>query len=437
MKIEKKLAEVFLPIPYEDETFANTSPLSVCFTSSSETHSGTIGCRIGWQETPSTDTSTEAASISTPSTRMRSVADTKMRSTIEKWYAEQLIDPMDPENGSMAPIIAKLTSSTPRVQRNAAAPSVETSRNAQPANDDGGVDDDGSEYFRLNEDLHTFCALHKFNANKRLELLIARFNSDLKLKDCRLVPHTEIEIEVPTDMNIFEDMLWIDPIDVQRYQGKKYLKHVYDIITNHCSVINRNFEHHDLLIGDTPPTLNGALEALANIFSPRRPLNPTRRTSNSVVRRTNLNDSDRLNRFNIVVNVVRANNIPYRSRSERANNGGGARRTSLASTVQNCKQYFRPKDGGQLILFSSCLGFPFRSSSSRKCSTICDGNIQAENASHLNGGRFKSNVERTDCHSNQVSRHNLQLQSTSNSCYRSLQRGHQSNQGFSVVSHVR
>lgn len=234
----------------------------------------------------------------------------------------------------MAPIIAELTSSTPRVQRQAAAPSVDVSHIEHDAKVDSGAGD----LFRLNEDMHTFCALNKFNANKRLELLIARFNSDLKLKDCRLVPHTEIEIEVPTDLNnIFEDMLWIDPIDVQRYQGKKYLKHVYDIITNHCTVINRNFEHHDLLVGDTPPTLNGALEALANIFSPRRPLNPTRRTSHSIVRRPNLSDSDRINRFNIVVNVVRATNIPSRSRSERGNNGG-PRRSSLASTVQNCKE---------------------------------------------------------------------------------------------------
>lgn len=255
-----------------------------------------------------------------------------MRSTIEKWYEEQLIDPMDPENGTMAPIIAELTSATPRPP---AAQPIEASQNVDNVIADG----EASDLFRLNEDIHTFCALNKFNANKRLELLIARFNSDLKLKDCRLVPHTEIEIEVPTDLNIFEDMLWIDPIDVQRYQGKKYLKHVYDIITNHCTVINRNYEHHDLLIGDTPPTLNGALEALANIFSPRRPLNPTRRTSHSAVRRTNLNDSDRINRFNIVVNVVRASNIPYRSRTDRGTNGGGARRSSLASTVQNCKQF--------------------------------------------------------------------------------------------------
>lgn len=353
MKIEKKLAEIFLPIPCEDETFANTSPLTLCFASASETHSGTIGCRIGWNETASTHTSTAAVAIATPSARMRSVADTKMRSTIEKWYAEQLIDPMDPENGSMAPIIAELTSSTPRVQRHAITPFVDAPQNAQHVNDDvGDGDGDGSDVFRLNEDIHTFCALNNFNANKRLELLIARFNSDLKLKDCRLVPHTEIEIEVPSDLNIFEDMLWIDPIDVQRYQGKKYLKHVYDIITNHCTVINRSFEHHDLLIGDTPPTLNGALEALANIFSPRRPLNPTRRTSNSVVRRTNLNDSDRINRFNIVVNVVRASNIPYRSRTERPNNGGSARRSSLASTVQNCKKYFCPDEGAGTIDFN-------------------------------------------------------------------------------------
>lgn len=275
---------------------------------------------------------------------MRPAADTKMRSTIEKWYTEQLIDPMDPENGTMAPIIAELTNSTPRDQRHIAAATV------QPIDATHSSNEDGNDLFRLNEDVHTFCAQNKLNTNKRLELLIARFNSDLKLKDCRLVPHTEIEIEVPADLNIFEDMLWIDPIDVQRYQGKKYLKHVYDIITNHCMVINRNYDHYDLLIGDTPPTLNGALEALSNIFSPRRPLNPTRRTSNSIVRRAN-NTLDHINRFNIVVNVVRASNIPYRSRSEREYNSSSARRSSLASTVQNCKNYCPKKMSSHVTSF--------------------------------------------------------------------------------------
>lgn len=228
----------------------------------------------------------------------------------EAWLSAQIdsqIDPMDPNNIDLASVIEKTAAKVP--QRS----DVEMRKNL----------------FRLNEDTYAFCDREKLNDNKRIELLNARFNSDLKLKDCKLVPHNEVEIEIPVDLKLFEDMLWVDPIDVQRYQGKKYLKHVYDIITNHCEVINRNYEHRDLLIGDTPPTLYGALEAFTNIFSPRRPLNPHRRT---LIRKSNFHE-DRVNRFNIIINVVRASGIPFKG----SNDATVSRRTSMGSAMQSRK----------------------------------------------------------------------------------------------------
>lgn len=271
-------------------------------------YAGKIVCCIGWV---ASDMESEVKSCVTE--HMTNTACTPIQGSVGQWFSDQLIDPMDPENSTLATVMNKSIPTTAATGSDLTQQKSHSKKNL----------------FRLNEDIYAFCDRDKLNDNKRIELLNARFNSDLKLKDCKLVPHNEIEIEIPVDLQIFEDMLWVDPIDVQRYQGKKYLKHVYDIITNHCEVINRNYEHRDLLIGDTPPTLYGALEAFTNIFSPRRPLNPHRKT---LFRKSNFHEN-RINRFNIIINVVRASGIPYRNLNEMNIN----RRPSLGSAMQNRK----------------------------------------------------------------------------------------------------
>lgn len=288
---------------------------------------GKIVCALGWSASDSQSEQLSARYGNEMQTK--GINNTPQQGTVSQWYSDQLIDPMDPENTALATAMDKSLGQTATMVGAASASAqtatVSTITTSNRTNDDPTR----RKLFRLNEDSYAFCDRDKLMDNKRIELLNARFNSDLKLKDCKLVPHNEIEIEIPVDLQIFEDMLWVDPIDVQRYQGKKYLKHVYDIITNHCEVINRNYEHRNLLLGDTPPTLYGALEAFTNIFSPRRPLNPHRKT---LIRKANFLE-DRVNRFNIIINVVRASGIPYRNVNEVTVN----RRTSLGSTMQNRK----------------------------------------------------------------------------------------------------
>lgn len=346
LNLIKKIGEAFAAFPEDAEDFQDQFLTAVDFTSQigKNSYAGKIMCSFGW-----TMADAEADYVRPSVSEFSYRSDTKMRNiqeTVGQLFSDQLIDPMDPDNYNLAMALEKSISKPNKNERK--------SSESQPQQE--------SNVFRLNEDLYAFCARDKLNDNKRIELLNARFNSDLKLKDCKLIPHNEVEIEIPVNLKIFEDMLWIDPIDVQRYQGKKYLKHVYDIITNHCEVIDRNFEHHDLLIGDTQPTLYGALEAFSNMFSPRRPLNPYRRT---IGRKSNFRD-DFINRFNIIINIVRASGIPFRSNGDTMVN----RRTSLASTVQNRKVLPTPK----LIRLFKFDHFTFSASSS-KCPAICDGNI--------------------------------------------------------------
>lgn len=302
-------------MPDEDDAFQSKPMCKMEFggTTSAKNYAGKIACSIGWK-TSESNTDRIKSSVSESSIKL-AITPANIQGTVGQWFSDQLIDPMDPENSTLIGVIdnpiSKAADKNEKIlQMNAAKKNL----------------------FRLNEETYAFCARDKLNENKRIEMLNARFNSDLKLKDCKLIPHNEVEIEIPIDLKIFEDMLWVDPIDVQRYQGKKYLKHIYDIITNHCEVINRNLEHRDLLIGDTPPTLYGALEAFTNIFSPRRPLNPNRKT---ITRRSNFRE-DNISRFNVIVNIVRASGIPCRNSNDSAIN----RRTSLVSSIQNCKYYY-------------------------------------------------------------------------------------------------
>lgn len=293
----------------ENDLFQSTNTIAKEFVGAvARQCTGKITYCIGW----SSELNAEREKSSTSQTPNQIISTkANLKGTVGTWFSDQLIDPMDPQNSTLTEFID-----------NSGPKALTKGENSLPKKNK-------KNEYRLYEDVYAFCSRHKFDENKRIELLNARFNSDLKLKDCKLIPHNEVEIELPVDLKIFEDMLWVDPIDVQRYQGKKYLKHIYDIITNHCEVINRNMTHRDLLIGDTAPTLSGALEAFTNIFSPRRPLNPYRKT---IIRRSNFRE-DNISRFNVVVNIVRASGIPYRSRDEVM----ASRRTSLASTIQNSK----------------------------------------------------------------------------------------------------
>lgn len=311
----KKITEFNAAIPGEDEAFHIAAPLTREFTGSiAKQYAGKVTYCIGWSTVQSDTEHTRVSMSKTPSELVSKSGN--LEGTVGAWFSDQLIDPMDPQYSTLTEIIDSSTA------------------NRVACHDKHGPSNDSSKHdsFRLYEDTYAFCSRHKFNENRRMEMLNARFNSDLKLKDCKLIPHSEVEIEIPVDLKLFEDILWVDPIDVQRYQGKKYLKHIYDIITNHCEVINRSMEHRDLLIGDTPPTLYGALEAFTNIFSPRRPLNPHRKT---LIRRSNYRE-DNISRFNVIVNVARASGIPYRSRDD----AFSSRRTSLMSSIQNSRFYF-------------------------------------------------------------------------------------------------
>lgn len=230
LKQNHKIAEIFMPVPNENDVFANSPETHIEFSSSDANTSGQIGVTIGWS-TPN-DT-LDIANTNNDSASRKNRMINRKHQMYQTWYNEHLLDPMDPEISS---IVENL--------ENASLPSADK------------VADTKRPVFRLNEDLTAFCTEEQLNSNQRLNMLCARFRSNLNVKGDRPVPHSAREIEqmADDDFNLIEELGWMDPIDVQRHRGRKYLRNIYRIIGNHVANTIDCLDLQDRLIGDTPPT---------------------------------------------------------------------------------------------------------------------------------------------------------------------------------------
>lgn len=192
------------------------------FDSSKTQTSGQIGIKTGWSY------------FDEPENRIlfrKNRLVEQATKTIQTWYDNYMIDPLDPEAKSLIEIIH---------QRNDI---IEGDSNHRP------------KQFRLNENIFSFCTKTEQHS-RRLNVLTARFNSHLRFKDEKFVPHEDREIcyaDGNQEDNIIEDLNWLI-IDEQRHKGKKYLLEVFDVIKNHCEIISKNVDLNDLLIGDTSPS---------------------------------------------------------------------------------------------------------------------------------------------------------------------------------------
>lgn len=305
----KKLAEVIIPLPDDEETFEDVEEQNFEFTSKKLVRKfskstavlgknvktkklvnivGKIAIKQGWTHE---DVDHELRELSNPSTKEKDLKDVVLsQSVLKKWFDKKLLNPMDPDTGNLITYL-----NTKEVNnKTAITPLITTAH----------------DNFRFVEDELAFCSAHEFNNNERFNLLTARYNNELQYKNKKFVPQFERELEYERDreLNIIDESSFSDPIDLQRFRGKRYLKKVYEIITNHCDNLNRDKMNTNILMGDQFPTFASIGMAFMEIFGPKRPLKPTRRTTSS---RASCKINE-INNFNIVVTVVRASNVPVR-----------------------------------------------------------------------------------------------------------------------------
>lgn len=307
----RKLTEILLPLPEDDENFNETQTVDFDFSSkrlerrSSRTKftsfrrsgsrrlvniSGKVSVKMGWTNDESDADSVDVKIVKQSDSRQPRQLSQEV---LKKWFDSNLLNPLDPDAENLVGFVKEEIADDVR----------KLSLASTPNNRD--------DLFRFNEDELAFCSEEEFNSIERLRLLHARHNNDLSYKNKKLVPQLdrELELDKDKDTNIIDESAIADPIDLQRFRGRKYLKKVYETITNHCEILNRDKMNTNLLLGDECPTLSSSFVAFLEIFGPKRPLKPIRRMTSS---RASCKINDVTN-FNIAVMVVRATNVPVRS----------------------------------------------------------------------------------------------------------------------------
>lgn len=255
---------------------------------------GNLGIKFGWtskDEENEIDLKDNEVKVSK---KIEQQTESISQDVLQKWFDQKLLNPLDPDAQNLVKFIVE----------NKGEDDVKTCQSK------GTTTSNENDLFRFNEEELAFCTEEEFNSIERFHMLKARYNNDLSYRNKKLIPQLERELEFEKDKepNIIDESLIADPIDLQRFRGRKYLRKVYDIITNHCENLNRDKMNTNILIGDEFPTFSSLSLAFFEMFGPKRPLKPTRRVTSS---RASCKINE-IKNFNIVVTVVRATNVPIR-----------------------------------------------------------------------------------------------------------------------------
>lgn len=304
-----KLSEIVIPLPDDEENFEESQSIELGFSSKRLSRrnsnqnsrfsasfkrngsrrlmniSGRIEMKIGWSD------SVEKSEAPTAKIDRSKISGTLSKTTLKTWFETNLLNPLDPDAENLIRFMKQ--DEDQEIIRGSSAISAK------------------NKLFRFNEEDLALCSQEEFDSIERFQVLRARHDNDLNYRSRKFIPQLERELEFDKDkdMNIIDESSIVDPIDLQRFHGKKYLKKVYETISNHCDVLNKDKMNMNLLIGDDPPTFSSLSSILLEIFGPKRPLKPIRRTTSS---RASCKFSD-VSDFNLVVMVVRATNVPVRN----------------------------------------------------------------------------------------------------------------------------
>ena len=268
-------------MPDTFESFDESPTVWMQFCSIDATTAGEIGVKIGWA-TQGNEPNIANKCFQYPCARQNR---TDNHEILQQWYNDQVLDLMDPDAGFLLNTIEQQRASNSLVVQN----------------NEGGQ-------FAFNEHLSAFCL------------------EPIELNAKNKTPKAELDEKV----NVFESIDWMDLIDLQRHKGKKYLKHIYQLLSNHCDTLNKDNEAQDLINDESMPTFRSLFETVLQLFRPARPLNPQhkRRQFSTMTRAISFKPSQS---FNIIVNVLRASGVPCRQLD--AQQMLSARRTSTLSSI--------------------------------------------------------------------------------------------------------
>ncbi|XP_048583350.1 coiled-coil and C2 domain-containing protein 2A isoform X3 [Nematostella vectensis] len=208
---------------------------------------------------------------------------------LAKWIAESHLDPNDPANADIMNIL-KI----------------------------GHVDGtEAPKYFRLNqlEGETEFVTQDELDRSRRVKLISLRDQGVPEFKNYKMIPARERDIPA----NVFEayekrqrgeqaEEETEDELCAHRMAVTKFLNKVREEVTQRSLVAKRQMELRDMIIEDEVPDIRNFCVGIGQLFSPRRPLRPTRK-ERKVVGTQNLTIRD----VKLLVNIVRGLDIPVRN----------------------------------------------------------------------------------------------------------------------------
>lgn len=300
------LSEIAIPIPCEDVEFSKSPVMNFDFNpSGNHGIAANIYLKVGWEIALGSTRTIHSSVIAYHGNRSNIKISPEL---IDEWVSNGQIDPMDPETSSL------LRSYFDKVN--------------EKITTDITHNEDLSFYFK--EDELNFCTDAELNSDKRLKLLKARSDNDLRYKDCRFIPSTEREVELADDTFHITELDWMTKIDSQRLNGRNYLRKIYDLIEYHCSILENDCNPTDLLDQNSIPTIESIISSVIGLFIRHRPLNPTRREDLRTIKVPF--KSDNVQNIKIYLNVIRGYGIPVR-----INENPSVRRSSVISISKTCK----------------------------------------------------------------------------------------------------
>lgn len=134
---------------------------------------------------------------------------------------------------------------------------VQHTDNGEIASDSGEAAATALKTCTFEEELLYFCPIEELEHNRRFKLLRSRYlKNDARTRDLRFIAALDNELEFDwTDKEeaVIEAGDWMDPIDLHKHKGKKYLKQLYEAIRSQCERLSiAAASTEKMLIGDLP-----------------------------------------------------------------------------------------------------------------------------------------------------------------------------------------
>ncbi|KAJ8790054.1 hypothetical protein J1605_004806 [Eschrichtius robustus] len=215
---------------------------------------------------------------------------------LAKWAAESKLDPNDPSNAPLMQLISVATSGESYIP----------------------------DFFRLEQlqQEFNFVSDEELNRSKRFRLLGLRSQEVPEFRNYKQIPMYDREIMEKVfqdyekrlrDRNVIETK---DHIDTHRAIVAKYLQQVRESVINRFLIAKHHFLLSDLVVEEEVPNISILGLSLFKLAEQKRPLRP-RRKGRKKVTAQNLSDGD----IKLLVNIIRAYDIPVRKPTTRAPNG--------------------------------------------------------------------------------------------------------------------